>query len=123
MLLADDHEIVREGLRSLLSDEPDVEVVGEAANGREAVDQAYRLQPDVIIMDVAMPLINGDDATRQIKAHLPRTRVIALSMHEGPDMVEKMPRAGAEGHTGLFVRPSRSTATSPLRAPEETWPA
>ncbi len=98
VLLADDHEIVREGLRSLLSDEPDVEVVGEAANGREAVDQAYRLQPDVIIMDVAMPLINGDDATRQIKTHLPRTRVIALSMHEEPDMVERMRRAGADGY-------------------------
>jgi PAS domain S-box-containing protein len=98
VLLADDHEIVREGLRSLLSDEPDVEVVGEAANGREAVNQAYRLQPDVVIMDVAMPLINGDDATRQIKLHLPKTRVIALSMYEEPDMLEKMRRAGAEGY-------------------------
>jgi PAS domain S-box-containing protein len=98
VLLADDHEIVREGLRSLLSDERDVEVVGEAANGREAVDLAYRLQPDVVIMDVAMPLINGDDATRQIKMHLPRTRVIALSMYEEPDLVEKMRRAGAEGY-------------------------
>jgi PAS domain S-box-containing protein len=98
VLLADDHEIVREGLRSLLSDQPDVEVVGEAANGREAVDQAYRLQPDVIIMDVAMPLINGDDATRQIKVHLPQTRVIALSMYEEPDMVDKMRRAGAEDY-------------------------
>jgi len=98
VLLADDHEIVREGLRSLLSDEPGVEVVGEAANGREAVDQAYRLQPDVVIMDVAMPLINGDDATRQIKMHLPKTRVIALSMYEEPETVEKMRRAGAEGY-------------------------
>ncbi len=98
VLLADDHEIVREGLRSLLSDEHDIEVVGEAANGREAVDQAYRLQPDVVIMDVVMPLINGDDATRQIKTHLPRTRVIALSMYEEPDMVEKMRRAGAESY-------------------------
>jgi PAS domain S-box-containing protein len=98
VLLADDHEIVREGLRSLLSDEHDVQVVGEAANGREAVDQAYRLQPDVVIMDVAMPLINGDDATRQIKMHLPQARVIALSMYEEPDMLEKMRRAGAEGY-------------------------
>ena len=72
VLLADDHDIVREGLVSLLSEERDIEVVGEAANGREAVDQAYRLQPDVVIMDVAMPLISGDDATRQIKLHLPR---------------------------------------------------
>jgi len=98
VLLADDHEIVREGLISLLSDVRDIEVVGEAANGREAVNQAYRLQPDVVIMDVAMPLINGDDATRQIKLHLPKTRVIALSMYEEPDMVEKMRRAGAEAY-------------------------
>ena len=98
VLLADDHEIVREGLRSLLSEAGDIEVVGEAANGREAVDQAYRVQPDVIIMDVAMPLINGNDATRQIKKHLPKTRVIALSMYEAPDLVEKMRRAGAEGY-------------------------
>jgi two-component system response regulator NreC len=81
-----------------LSDEHDVQVVGEAANGREAVDQAYRLQPDVVIMDVAMPLINGDDATRQIKTHLPKTRVIALSMYEEPDVLERMRRAGAEDY-------------------------
>ncbi len=98
MLLADDHAIVREGLISLLSEAGDIEVVGEAANGREAVDQAYRLQPDVVIMDVAMPLIDGADATRQIKTRLPQTRVIALSMHEEPDAVEKMRRAGAEGY-------------------------
>ena len=105
MLLADDHEIVREGLVSLLSEEPDVEVVGEAANGREAVDLADRLQPDVVIMDVSMPLINGDEATRQIKTHLPETRVIALSMYEEPDTVEKMRRAGAEGYV-LKTAPS-----------------
>ncbi len=98
VLVADDHEIVREGLISLLSDLRDIEVVGEAANGREAVNQAYRLQPDVVVMDVAMPLINGDDATRQIKLHLPKTRVIALSMYEDPDMIEKMRRAGAEDY-------------------------
>jgi len=98
VLVADDHQIVREGLISLLADEHDIEVVGEAANGREAVNQAYRLQPEVVIMDVAMPLINGDDATRQIKMHLPAARVIALSMYEEPDMVEKMRRAGAEGY-------------------------
>ncbi len=98
VLLADDHAIVREGLISLLSGAGDIEVVGEAANGREAVDLAYRLQPDVIIMDVAMPLINGDDATRQIKTRLPQTRVIALSLYAEPNLVEKMRRAGAEGY-------------------------
>jgi len=98
VLLADDHRIVREGLMSLLGDEHDILVVGEAANGREAINEAHRLRPDVVIMDVAMPLINGDDATRQIKRHLPGTRVIALSMYEEPEMVEKMQRAGAESY-------------------------
>jgi CheY-like chemotaxis protein/anti-anti-sigma regulatory factor len=98
VLLADDHEIVREGLRLLLSDEQDVEVVGEASNGREAVDLADRLEPDVIIMDVSMPLMDGDEATRQIKAQLPQTRVIALTMYDGPETMETMYRVGAENY-------------------------
>ena len=105
VLLADDHKIVRECLISLLSEARDVEVVGEAANGREAINQAYRLEPDVIVMDVAMPLINGDDATRQIKRHLPRTRVIALSMYEEADVKTAMHRAGAESYV-LKTAPS-----------------
>jgi DNA-binding NarL/FixJ family response regulator len=96
VLLADDHEIVREGLRSLLSDEGDFEVVGEAANGREVVDLAGRLKPDVVIMDISMPLLEGDEATRQIKTHLPHTRVIALSMYDEPERMETMHKAGAE---------------------------
>jgi len=98
VLLADDHKIVREGLRSLLSEEPDIEIVGEAAHGREAVDLALQLQPDVVVMDVSMPLIDGDAATRGIKSHLPKTRVIALSTYNEPEMIEKMYEAGAEGY-------------------------
>jgi PAS domain S-box-containing protein len=98
VLLADDHEIVREGLASLLQEEAGIQVVGQAANGREAVDLAARLQPDVVVMDVAMPLINGDEATRQIMAHLPGTRIVALSMYEEADLVERMQRAGAESY-------------------------
>ncbi len=98
VLLADDHEIVREGLVCLLGEEHTIEVVGKAANGREAVDLAGRLQPDVVIMDVAMPLIDGAEATRQIKQHLPNTRIIALSMLEDPDTVERMYAAGAEAY-------------------------
>jgi PAS domain S-box-containing protein len=95
VLLADDHEIVREGLASLLAEERDIEVVGAAANGREVIDLADQLHPDVVVMDVAMPLIGGDEATRQIKMHLPQTRIIALSMYEEADLVERMYRAGA----------------------------
>jgi PAS domain S-box-containing protein len=98
VLLADDHEIVREGLISLLSEERTIEVVGEAANGREAINLAGELQPDVVIMDVSMPLINGDEATRQIKQLLPNARVVALSMFEDSETIERMHAAGAEAY-------------------------
>jgi PAS domain S-box-containing protein len=98
VLLADDHRIVREGLRSLLGEQNDIEIVGEAVHGREAVDLALRLKPEVVIMDVAMPLIDGDEATRQIKAHRPQTRVIALSTYNETEMLQRMYRAGAEGY-------------------------
>jgi CheY-like chemotaxis protein len=97
-LLADDHRIVREGLRLLLADQPDVEILGEAAHGREAVDLALRLEPDVVIMDVAMPLIDGDAATHQIKEHLPRMRVVALSTFSDPEKMDRTFRAGADGY-------------------------
>jgi CheY-like chemotaxis protein/two-component sensor histidine kinase len=98
VLVADDHEIVRHGLAALLSEEKDIELVGEAGNGREAVDLAYQLRPDVVILDVAMPLINGDEAARQILRHLPETRIVALSMYGEAGTAEKMRRAGAEAY-------------------------
>jgi DNA-binding NarL/FixJ family response regulator/anti-sigma regulatory factor (Ser/Thr protein kinase) len=105
VLLADDHEIVREGLMSLLSEERSIQVVGEAANGREAVDLADQLEPDVVIMDVSMPLIDGDEATRQIKKHRPNTRIIALSMHDEPESIKRMRAAGADAYV-LKTAPS-----------------
>jgi len=105
VLLADDHEIVREGLVSLLGEESGIEVVGEAANGREVVDMADQLKPDVVIMDVLMPVMTGDEATRQIKQHRPGTRVVALSMADDPDTAEKMYAAGAEAYV-LKTAPS-----------------
>jgi signal transduction histidine kinase len=98
VLLVDDHKIMREGLASLLKGQSDLEVVGQAGNGREAVDLAYQLGPDVVVMDAAMPLMAGDEATRQIKLHLPGVRVVALSMFEEADMAEAMRRAGAEAY-------------------------
>ena len=95
VLLVDDHRIVRQGLESMLAEEPDIEIVGQAGNGREAVDLAYQFHPDVVVMDVAMPVMAGDEATRQIKLHLPQTRVIALSMFDDARVAEKMRRAGA----------------------------
>jgi PAS domain S-box-containing protein len=98
ILIADDHEIVREGLASLLSEQKDMEVVAQAGNGREAVHLAGELRPDVVVMDASMPLMNGDEATRQIKAYLPQTRVVVLSMFEQEEMVQRMYRAGVQGY-------------------------
>ena len=98
VLLVDDHAMVRQGLGMVLQETPDIVVVGEAANGREAIDLVNELRPDVVIMDVAMPVMSGEEATRQIKTHLPQTRVIALSMYDEPEKREMMYRAGAEGY-------------------------
>jgi two-component system, NarL family, response regulator NreC len=98
VLLADDHSVVRSGFRMLLSAQPDLEVVGEASNGREAVQLAASLQPDVIVMDVTMPELNGIEATRRVSQEVPRTRVIALSMHKDAVYVREILRAGARGY-------------------------
>lgn len=98
VLLAEDHTIVRQGLRALLSSHDDLEVVGEAANGVEAVRLATELGPDVVVMDLGMPELNGVDATEQICAALPETRVIILSMHSSADYVRPAVRAGASGY-------------------------
>lgn len=98
VLLVDDHKVMREGLASLLDEQRDMEVVGQAGNGREAVDMAHKLLPDVIIMDSAMPVMAGEEATRQIKLHLPKIRIIGLSMFDEPQMSRKMRRAGAESY-------------------------
>jgi DNA-binding NarL/FixJ family response regulator len=82
----------------LLSEEHNIEIIGEAANGREAVNLADQLEPDVVIMDVSMPLMDGYEATRQIKANRPQIRVVALSMYNEPEAMENMQRAGAEGY-------------------------
>ncbi|MFH1144316.1 MAG: PAS domain-containing protein [Candidatus Eisenbacteria bacterium] len=98
VLLVDDHKLVREGLAALLQEQSDIEVVGQAGNGREAVDLAFRLKPQVIIMDVSMPVMQGDEATRQILLHLPETRIIALSMFEEEALLKRMLDAGAEAY-------------------------
>jgi len=98
VLLADDHQMMREGLAALLHREPDIEMVGAAFNGEEAVDLARRLRPDVVVMDVTMPRLNGIEATRQIVAELASVRVIGLSMHEEADMAAAMREAGASDY-------------------------
>jgi two-component system, NarL family, response regulator NreC len=98
ILLADDHAVVRNGFRMILNAQEDLEVVGEAANGNQAVEIATELQPDVVVMDVTMPELNGIEATRRICDLAPRTRILALSMHKDGVYVREILRAGAKGY-------------------------
>lgn len=98
ILLVDDHPLFRKGLRDLLEEQPGFEIVGEAKNGQEAIDQVKALSPDVVVMDIAMPDMSGIEATREITAEKPSTRVVALSMHSGKRFVEEMLQAGAAGY-------------------------
>ncbi len=98
VLLAEDHTIVRKGIRSLLDDEPGIDVVGEAGNGRDAVAQAEALLPDIVVMDHTMPLLNGLEATRQIRKLLPHVRVLILTMHTNEEYVFQFLQAGAAGY-------------------------
>jgi len=98
ILLADDHAVVRQGFKMILSAQPDMEIVGEAGNGRQAVEQAEELKPDVVVMDVAMPELNGIEATRRLASSAPHARVLALSMHKDSVYVREILRAGARGY-------------------------
>jgi two-component system, NarL family, response regulator NreC len=98
VLLADDHTILRKGVRMLIEAQADMEVVGEAKTGREAVRQASHLKPDIVVMDVSMPELNGIEGPRQICGELPHTRVVALSMHKDSVYVREILRAGARGY-------------------------
>ena len=98
ILLADDHSVVRQGFRMILSQHSDLLVVGEAANGREAVELAGRLNPDVAVLDIAMPESNGVEATRQIRQNVPECRILVLSMYKDAPYVRETLRAGAKGY-------------------------
>ncbi|MBV9505811.1 MAG: response regulator transcription factor [Acidobacteriia bacterium] len=98
ILLADDHAVVRQGFKMILQSQPDMEIVGEAGNGREAIELSDKFKPDVVVMDVAMPELNGIEATRRVTAAAPHVRVIALSMHKDSVYVREVLRAGARGY-------------------------
>lgn len=98
ILIADDHELIRLGVRQILRAQRGWSVIGEAANGREAVEKSTQLKPDVVIVDVSMPDLNGLDATRKIREAAPKTQVLVLTMHESDQMVRKVLEAGARGY-------------------------
>ena len=98
MLIADDHDVVRRGFSLVLGNQPDLELVGEAADGQEALDQALRLRPDVVLMDVAMPRMDGLEATKRLKARLPHVCVLVVTSHEEPEYLLEAIEAGAAGY-------------------------
>ena len=106
LLLVDDHAVLRAGLRMLLSADPELEIVGEAETGRQGVQMADELQPDVVLMDISMPDMNGIEATRLIKAHNPDIAVLALTMHEDDEYFFEMLSAGASGYVPKRAAPN-----------------
>lgn len=106
LLLVDDHEIFRAGLRMLLQAQPDMQIVGEADTGRAAIAKAKELAPDVVLMDISLPDLDGFEATRQIKRALPNAAILALTMHESDEYFFKMLDAGASGYVPKKAAPT-----------------
>jgi len=98
ILIADDHDVVRSGLRTILETQPNWEVVGEAADGKEAILKAIETKPDVAVLDYSLPLVNGTEVTRQIRARLPNTEVLIFTMHDNEKLIEDLLKAGARGY-------------------------
>jgi two-component system response regulator NreC len=106
VLVADDHTMVRKGLCSLLEAKPDIEVVGEAEDGREAVEKVEALLPDVVLMDITMPRLNGLEATRQIKRLFPKVKIVALTMYTNEEYIQQFLQAGASGYVVKQAAPA-----------------
>lgn len=122
VLLVDDHTMVRKGMKALLSEYEDISVVGEASNGAEAIDAASRLEPDVILMDLAMPVMDGIEATRRIIADQPEQRILVLTSYPGDDQLLPAIKAGAMGYLVKDAQPEELVASiRSLRAGEPSF--
>ncbi|MBI4319033.1 MAG: response regulator transcription factor [Chloroflexi bacterium] len=117
VMLADDHTLLREGIRVLLEAQPDIEVVAEAADGRQAVAKAHELKPDVVLMDIGMPAMNGLEATKQIKRNDPDVQVVVLTMHDNEEYIFQILNAGAAGY--VLKRAAATELVSAIRAVHE----
>src|SRR5919202_5967630 len=113
LLIADDHDLVRDGYQRMLDRESDLEVIGEAKNGREAVELCRELRPDLVLMDVRMPEMDGLEATRAIKQEFPRVSVLMVTMHENPDYLYEALKAGAAGY--VLKESSAEEVTNAIR--------
>ena len=98
ILIADDHEAVRKGVCSILSSREDVEICGEAENGKEAIEKAQALKPDLIVLDITMPVLSGFEAAREIRKILPHVPILILSMHESNQLIEEAKKIGVQGY-------------------------
>jgi DNA-binding NarL/FixJ family response regulator len=114
VLVVDDHAIVREGIRSLLARRKDIEIVGEAADGKRAIEAVTQLDPDVVLMDIAMPVMNGLEATREIHARFPSMRILVLTQHENKEYIMSLLRVGAVGY--ILKRARSSELVDAIRA-------
>ncbi len=98
IFLADDHTIVRDGIKHIISAVPEYEVIGEACNGKEAIDRIEQLQPDIVVMDISMPVINGIEVSRQVKRYWPKIKIIILSRHDNDEYIEQVMKYGVDGY-------------------------
>jgi len=121
VMLVDDHRLVRAGFKALLEDDPEIEIVGEASNGKEAIEKAEQLRPDVILMDISMPVMGGMEATAEIKKRFPDIKVLIVTMHDNEEYLFPVLRAGASGYIIKGAAPEELTTAIKAAAEDKVF--